>query len=138
MKDASTPLSELKEALARFNAERGWGRFHTPMHLAMALSAEAGELLELFLWKREDELPDRERLGEEMADVLICLTNLARRLDLDLMATVEKKIAKNAERYPAAQAYGRADKWDVLAREADDGPTKDEGGLDEEGAHPSR
>lgn len=121
MDDATTPLDELKGALARFNAERGWGRFHTPLHLAMALSAEAGELLELFLWKREDEVPDRTRLGEEMADVLICLSNLARRLDLDLMRAVEDKIAKNAERYPVAKAFGRADKWDVLARGGDAG-----------------
>lgn len=117
MDDTSTPLCELKDVLARFNAERGWGRFHTPMHLAMALSVEAGELLELFLWKREDEVPDRERLAEEMADVLICLTNLSNRLDLDLMAAVERKIGRNAQRYPVAEAFGRADKWDVLASE---------------------
>lgn len=115
MNDATTPLDELKEALARFNAERGWGRFHTPQQLAMALSAEAGELLELFLWKREEDVPDRGRLGEEMADVLICLSNLARRLDLDLMRAVETKIARNAEKYPVSKAFGRADKWDVLA-----------------------
>lgn len=115
MNDATTPMDELKEVLSRFNTERGWGRFHTPQQLAMALSAEAGELLELFLWKREDEVPDRARLGEEMADVLICLSNLARRLDLDLMRAAELKIAKNAEKYPIAKAFGRADKWDVLA-----------------------
>lgn len=130
MNDATTPLDELKGALARFNEERGWGRFHTPLHLAMALSAEAGELLELFLWKREDDIPDRVRLGEEMADVLICLSNLARRLDMDLMRAVELKIAKNAERYPVAKAFGRADKWDVLAESPTGGPAETPAGGD--------
>lgn len=120
-------LHDLAEALRSFNAERGWGRYHTPRQLATALSVEAGELLELFLWKDEGDLPDRERLGEEMADVLICLTNLASRLDLDLLEVARDKIAKNGTRYPVERARGRADKWDVLQREAGAG-SEDGGG----------
>ncbi len=117
MDDASTPMVVLKDELRRFNEARGWGRFHTARDLAMAVSVEAGELLELFLWKPHDAVPDKERLGEEMADVLICLTNLARRVDLDLMEAVARKIEKNAEKYPVEKARGNAKKWDELAKE---------------------
>jgi NTP pyrophosphatase (non-canonical NTP hydrolase) len=117
MNDASTPLDALKDALKSFNEARGWGRFHTARDLAMAVTVEAGELLELFLWKPPEAMPEAERLGEEMADVLICLVNLARRADIDLMAVAEAKIAKNALKYPVAKAHGNAKKWDELARE---------------------
>jgi len=115
--DSTTTLAMLKATLGRFNAERGWGRFHTPQHLAMALSAESAELLELFLWRSEADLPPRQRLSEEMADVLICLVNLAGRLDLDLMAAVADKIAKNAAKYPVSASFGNARKWDELLAE---------------------
>ncbi len=106
------PLASLAEALAAFNEAREWGRFHTPRDLAMALSVEAGELLELFLWKQgPDDLPARERLREELGDVLICLVNLAGRLEIDLLAAARDKLAKNAERYPVERARGNAIKW---------------------------
>lgn len=124
MDDASTPLSELAAALAAFNAERDWGRFHTPRDLAMALSVEGSELLELFLWKASpDDLPERERLREELADVLICLVNLAGRLDIDLMAAAADKLAKNARKYPVERARGNAKKWTELEKpDAEDAP----------------
>lgn len=115
MKDSSSTLSELKDALARFNAERAWGRFHTPQQLAMALSVESGELLDLFLWRAEADPPAREALSDEMADVLICLVNLANRVDIDLLAATEAKIAKNAAKYPIAKSFGRADRWREIA-----------------------
>jgi len=118
LSDSTTPIAALKETLARFNADRGWGRFHTPQQLAMALSAESAELLELFLWKQESDLPRRERLAEEMADVLICLVNLASRLDLDLMAATADKLVKNAAKYPVSASFGNATKWDELDRGA--------------------
>jgi NTP pyrophosphatase (non-canonical NTP hydrolase) len=118
LSDTTTPIAALKATLSRFNADRGWGRFHTPQHLAMALSAESAELLELFLWKQEADLPRRERLAEEMADVLICLVNLANRLDLDLMAATADKLVKNAAKYPVASSFGNATKWDALDKAA--------------------
>jgi len=115
--DAETPVAALAAALAAFNRARDWEQFHTPKDLAMALAVEASELLELFLWKRDGELPPAERLREELGDVLITLTNLAARLGVDLMAAAEAKLALNARRYPVERARGSAKKYDALAEE---------------------
>ncbi|MEZ4264790.1 MAG: nucleotide pyrophosphohydrolase [Myxococcota bacterium] len=116
--DAHTTVAEVAARLRRFNRARDWEQFHTPKDLAVALSVEAGELLEAFLWKREGDALDQQAIEEELADVLICAVNLAQRLSIDLMAAVDRKIDRNAERYPVAQARGSADKHDVLARRA--------------------
>lgn len=119
--DAHSTVNQVAERLRRFNRERDWEQFHTPKDLAIALSVEAGELLERFLWKRDGDALDAAGVEEELADVLICAVNLAQRLDIDLMAAVDRKITRNAERYPVALARGRADKHDVLAQRADNG-----------------
>lgn len=113
-RDAETPLGVLAEALRAFNRARDWEQFHTPKDLAMALSIEASELLELFLWRRDDDPPSAERLAEELGDVLITLTNLASRLGVDLMAAAEAKLALNGRRYPVERARGSAKKYDAL------------------------
>jgi NTP pyrophosphatase (non-canonical NTP hydrolase) len=117
--DETTPLAEVKARLEAFNQARDWGRFHTPKDLAMCLAAEAGELLEPFLWKREGEAFDRAEAARELADVVICAVNLASRLQLDLTAAIEAKIALNDERYPVDLARGRADKHHLLKHPAD-------------------
>ncbi len=115
MNDASTPLSALGAALAAFNHARDWGQFHTPRDLAMALSVEVGEVLELFLWRAESaERPPAERLREELGDVLICLVNLAQKVDVDLMDAAQAKLALNAAKYPVERARGNATKWSEL------------------------
>lgn len=116
MNDASTPLAALGAALAAFNDARDWGQFHTPRDLAMALSVEVGEVLELFLWRAESaELPSTDRLREELGDVLICLVNLADKVGIDLMAAADAKLALNAAKYPVERARGNATKWNALA-----------------------
>ena len=90
----------------RFNEARDWGRFHHPKDLAMCLAAEAGELLEPFLWKATEDALDGQAIREELADVVICAVNLASRLDIDLAAAVDAKIALNGERYPVERAKG--------------------------------
>ena len=113
--DESTPLSAIREALRSFNADRDWGRYHSPRNLAMAVSVEANELLELYLWCA-DEGPQpavatrAPRVEEEAADVLLTLLNLCDRAGIDLAAAAERKLAKNAARYPVDRARGRLEK----------------------------
>jgi NTP pyrophosphatase (non-canonical NTP hydrolase) len=115
----SDRLTELSRLLAAFVSERDWDQFHTPKNLAMALSAEVGELLEHFMWLTPEEslaLPTavRDEAALEMADVLLFLLRLAQKLDVDLLATAERKLALNAIKYPAEKSRGRATKYDKL------------------------
>ena len=110
-------LEELRERVRAFVAERDWERFHSPKNLAMALSVEASELVELFQWLTEEESgaldPERRRrVAEEMADVLWFLVRLADRLDVDLLAAAESKLAANAVKYPADRVRGNSKKYD--------------------------
>ena len=106
-------LDQLNARLLRFARERDWEQFHSPKNLAMALAAEAGELLEHFQWLTEAQssaLPaDKKReVALEMADILVYLIRLSERLDLDLIGAVEEKIAINERRYPADKVRGDA------------------------------
>lgn len=117
--DALTPIAAITNEVRAFNAARDWGQFHNPRNLAMALSVEANELLELYLWSRDDgpqpPVPSRnEKVTDEAADVLICLLNLCDQAGIDLAAAVEHKLAKNAARYPVERARGRAEKAEEL------------------------
>ena len=112
-------LTELRDAMRRFAAERAWERFHTPKNLAMALSGEAGELIEHFQWLTAEEsaslpAPVREEVALEMADVLLYLVRLGDVLDIDLAEAARRKIAINAGRYLVERAAGRSDKHDRL------------------------
>lgn len=112
-------LNDLQTELREFAAQRDWQRFHTPKNLAMALSGEVGELVELFQWLTPEEsaaiMTRRgERVREEVADVFAYLLHLADVLDIDLAAALRAKIRRNEERYPVALAKGRADKYDQL------------------------
>ncbi len=113
---ASSPtsdLGELREALVRFREERRWGVYHNPKDLALALSVEAGELLEVFLWKSGEEA-DLGRVKEELADVLAYALLLADRCNLDVRQIVLDKIAQNALKYPVDKAAGNARKYTDL------------------------
>lgn len=106
----------LRDSLRKFVAERDWDKFHSPKNLAMALSVEAAELVEHFQWLSEAEsraLPPAklDEVRDEMADVLVYLVRLADKLDVDLLDAVAKKMAKNAEKYPAAKVRGSMKKY---------------------------
>src|SRR4051794_39581867 len=114
MTDATTTLADLKEGMARFVADRDWQQFHAPKNLAMALAAEAAELMEHFLWIDNDasrELvrdPARlEPVADELADVLGVVLALANALGLDLSQATARKMAKNVHKYPADKVRGR-------------------------------
>ncbi len=112
-------LEELHARLNRFVAERDWEQFHYPKNVAMALAAEAGELLEHFLWltpEESDRLSKEQRAEVELeaADILFFLVRFCDRLDIDLLKAAEKKLAINEKKYPVAKARGKATKYDKL------------------------
>ncbi|MGA8146172.1 MAG: nucleotide pyrophosphohydrolase [Gallionellaceae bacterium] len=109
-------LDQLKQKLRQFVAERDWDQFHSPKNLSMALIAEAAELVEHFQWLTEEQSANLtpEKLAEielELADIQIYLVEMADRLQLDLMAAVEKKLAINAKKYPADKVRGSSKKY---------------------------
>jgi NTP pyrophosphatase (non-canonical NTP hydrolase) len=116
---SADPLIELRDTLRAFTREREWDRYHTPKNLAMALIVEAAELAEHFQWltAEESQSPQdgrREKIRDELADVLIYLVELADTLDVDLAAAARDKIGKNALKYPVEKARGNAKKYDEL------------------------
>ena len=115
----SDALQALRKTLREFARERDWEQFHTPKNLATALSVEAAELLEHFQWLTDEQsrtLDEAKRtaVGEELADVLLYLLQLADKLDIDLLQAAERKLRLNAEKYPAERARGRSDKYNEL------------------------
>ena len=107
---------KLTEKLIEFRNERDWEQFHDSKNLAVALSLEASELLELFLWTKDGKLPDgkKDKLKEEVADVFAYLLLIAEKHDLDLETITLEKIAKNAAKYPVDKAKGTALKYNEL------------------------
>lgn len=106
-------FEQLGQRVADFVAEREWESFHTPKDLALALSVEAAELLELFLWRSKEEvhakLPElRPQIAEELADVFIYGLSMANALTIDLPQAILKKLEQNAERFPIDRYRGRA------------------------------
>lgn len=104
------------EKLIEFRDERNWEQFHDSKNLALALSIEAAELNELFLWKKEHELNEvnYEKLKEELADVLAYAFLLAEKHELDVFDIVLDKVKKNAVKYPVEKAKGTAKKYTEL------------------------
>jgi dCTP diphosphatase len=114
-----TELEVLREQLRVFAAARDWDRYHSPKNLAMALTAEAGELLEVFQWRTEEESRalDPEALAaasDEVADVLLYLVRLADKLGIDPMAAAQRKIAANDVKYPVDKSRGNSRKYNEL------------------------
>ena len=117
--DSDDGLGKLSAALAEFVEERDWDQFHNPKNLAMALAAEAGELLEHFQWLSESEAnslgaSQRQEVAMEMADILMFLLRLADRLQVDLLNAADEKLELNRRKYPVEKARGRATKYDKL------------------------
>ena len=110
-------FKELLTLLEKFRDDRDWGQFHDSKNLALALSIEAAELNELFLWKNESEAEevDRQRLREELADVFAYAIMLAGRHGLNISEIVKEKIEKNARKYPVEQAKGSSLKYKELS-----------------------
>ena len=114
-------LTSFKAALGRilqFRDERDWKQFHTPKDLAIALSVETSEILELFLWKDSKEIQNllqrddfKCRVNEELGDVLIYSLILCHEMGIDPGNAIDEKLQKNRERYPVNLAKGNAKKY---------------------------
>lgn len=116
-------VEALKERLRQFAADREWEQFHSPKNLAMALAGEAGELVAELQWLGDAQIDAqlrhgalRDRLSDEVADVLLYLVRFADVCGIDLLAAADAKVRRNELRYPADLARGRSAKYDELGR----------------------
>ena len=106
-------LEELRKAIVQFTKERDWDQFHNGKDLALALSIEAAELNEAFLWKDAKDV-NVDKVKEELADIFNYAILLADKYDLDVKQIVLDKIKRNAEKYPVDKFYGSAKKYNEL------------------------
>jgi len=116
MNDKQVTLQQLKECMAEFVHARDWEQFHSPKNLSMALAVEASELMELFQWvdtsKSLEVLhAEREKIEQELADVLSYTLSMANTYNIDLTDAFMRKLALNAAKYPVEKAKGRSDKY---------------------------
>jgi len=121
LSDSSTTLADLKTRVLAFVHERDWEQFHSPKNLSMALAAEAGELMEHFLWATPEqssavaqEPSRRAKIADELADVVIYALEFANITGIDVAAAIETKMAANAKKYPVEKARGRSEKYTEL------------------------
>jgi len=121
MAERTATLDHLIQEIVRFRDARDWAQFHNPKDLAVALSIEAAELMEHFLWQSPDQVDaavrdprTRAELGKELADVLIFGLLLAHRLGIDPAQAIRKKLQENDAKYPVAKARGTAKKYTEL------------------------
>ncbi|MBL1457923.1 MAG: nucleotide pyrophosphohydrolase [Methylophaga sp.] len=109
--------ADLLKQLIAFRRERDWEQFHNPKDIAISLSIEAAELLEWFQWRNKTEIKQmletdkREALEDEIADVAVYLSYLCHDLNIDIEQAIQRKMQKNAAKYPVDKVKGRADKY---------------------------
>ena len=114
-----TTIEVLTAEICKFRDDRNWLQFHNPKELAIAITAEAGELLQHFVWQNPEQSAQRvdERrieIESEIADVAILLFELAENCKMDLAAAIRKKLASNAQRYPVEKSKGSNKKYNEL------------------------
>lgn len=109
-------MEELINELREFAKERDWEQFHSPKNLAMALSVEVAEIVEIFQWLTQEESKNLsqekvEKVKQEIGDVMIFLTNLADKFGIDPLEAAREKIVMNRLKYPAELVKGKANKY---------------------------
>ncbi len=115
MSDKHTTIAELRQLIGEFVDRRDWNQFHSPKNLSMSLAIESAELMEHFQWIDAEQSrqvagqpQELAQVADELADVLCYVLAMANQLNLDLSTAVQAKMAKNEEKYPADDFYGRA------------------------------
>jgi len=118
LNDSTTAIFDLKSQVQAFCEARDWDQYHNAKDLAIGVSTEAGELLDLFRFKSPDEVEaifhdarEREEVEDEIADVLFFLLRLGQKYDIDLTKAFERKLEKNAAKYPVETARGSNKKY---------------------------
>jgi dCTP diphosphatase len=98
-RDPQTTIQELKDLIAKFSDERDWGRHHTPKNLAVSICIEAAELLEHFQWE-EYQQDDKQKMADELADILMYAFNFANVMDIDVATAYRQKLERAEKKYP--------------------------------------
>ncbi|MDF2865340.1 MAG: nucleotide pyrophosphohydrolase [Clostridia bacterium] len=118
--DNNYTINMLKEIIGKFCDDRDWSQFHNPKDLAIGISTEAGELLDLFRFKNEEQMnriingKKREQVADELADVLYFVIRFAQMNNIDLTTELKRKVALNELKYPIEKAKGKNDKYKDL------------------------
>lgn len=114
----SSEIQSLQKKIKNFCDEREWDQFHTPKDLAIGISTEAAELLELFRFKSDQEIREmmssekfREKLNDEVADIFFFVLRFSQMNGVDLLQALENKMQKNAAKYPVEKARGSNKKY---------------------------
>jgi len=112
-------IEDLVKKIIDFRDARDWKQFHNPKDVSLSLVLEASEVMEHFQWKNKEEIEkyvktDKEHIGEELADVLYWVLLLSHDLDIDILDALDKKLVKNAEKYPIEKAKGKITKYNKL------------------------
>ena len=109
----NSDIELIMKEIVRFTEERDWDQFHNGKDLALALSIEASELNEAFLWKKPEEV-NIEKVKEELADIMNYAFLIAHKYDMDIKEIILNKLKRNGEKYPGNKAKGSAKKYNEL------------------------
>lgn len=114
-------MNSILSKIRKFRDERDWMQFHDPKNMAISISLEAAELLEHFQWKTKEEVEaylrektSKAEVADEMADIAMYLFEMADNMGVDLIQVMDKKLVKNAKKYPVAKAKGMHTKYNRL------------------------
>ena len=109
-------IKDLSKQIIAFREKRDWEQFHKIKDLLLGLDIEVSELMELFLWKSEDEIGEipKEKIKHELADIFIYLTYIAEKFEINLEEAVLEKIVLNGQKYPVSKSFGSHKKYNEL------------------------
>jgi len=105
-------MDKVRERVRKFRDDREWSQFHTPANLSKAISIEAAELLEHFLWDNDNF--NKEEACDELADIIVYCMHMADALNVNIEDIINKKMDKNEKKYPVEKAKGKSDKYNKL------------------------
>lgn len=121
LNDKILTINDLKKIVKDFCDDRNWSQFHNPKDLAIGISTEAGELLDLFRFKNSDEINDmmindikKERISEELSDVLYFVLRFSEMYEFDLSTSLKSKIEKNNKKYPVEKSKDSNKKYNEV------------------------